>query len=116
MAPLRRFEWMLFFACFFAFAYFHQGGGWNQNARFAEVRAIVEQGRFAIDDYLIYKRAGDKLVRVPMHDAEYAWEGQHYRLSWVDMEWNLFPVNEAPASPSGIGSTDLGARRRSAPH
>lgn len=101
MAPLRRFEWLLFSACFFAFAFFHQGGGWNQNARFAEVRAIVEQGRFAIDDYLIFKRDpaapdSSKLHRLPMRHAEYEWEGQRYRLSWVDMQWNLFPVNESP--------------------
>jgi hypothetical protein len=95
MVPLRRFEWLLFFACFFAFAYFHQGGGWNQNSRFAEVRAIVEEGRFAIDDFLIYKidptdPAGRRFVRVPLHNAEYEWEGKPYRLSWVDMEYNLF--------------------------
>ncbi len=101
MTPLRRFEWLLFAACFFAFAYFHQGGGCNQNARFAEVRAMVEQGRFAIDDYLIYKRDpadpdSAKLHRLPMRHAEYEWEGQRHRLSWVDMQWNLFPVNEAP--------------------
>ena len=104
MTPLRRFEWLLFLTCFFAFAYFHQGGGWNQNARFAEVRAIVEQGRFAIDDYLIYKRDpanpdSGKLLRLPMHHAEYEWQGTRQRLSWVDMEWNLFPVNKAPPAP-----------------
>jgi hypothetical protein len=100
----RRFEWLIFFACFFAFAYFHQGGGWNQNARFAEVRAIVEQGRFAIDDYLIYKRTpaapdGNDLVRLPLKNTEYEWEGQRYRLCWVNMVWELFPVNEAPPDP-----------------
>jgi hypothetical protein len=101
MSPLRRFEWLLFLACFFAFAWFNQGGGWNQNARFAEVRAIVEQGRFAIDDYLIYKRdpakpESNELIRLPLRHAEYEWDGARRRLSWVDMEWNLFPVNEAP--------------------
>ena len=104
MVPLRRFEWLLFFACFFAFAYFHQGGGWNQNSRFAEVRAIAEEGRFAIDDFLIYKidptdPAGRRFVRVPLHNAEYEWEGKPYRLSWVDMEYNLFPVNENSPTP-----------------
>lgn len=103
MISSRRAEWLLFFACFFAFGYFNQGGGWNQNARFAEVRAIVEQGRFAIDDYLIYKRdpasPGHELVRLPLNHTEYKWEGERRRLSWVDMEWNLFPVNEAPPAP-----------------
>jgi hypothetical protein len=32
-------------------AWFFQGGGWNQNARFDTVRAIVEQGSFEISDF-----------------------------------------------------------------
>ena len=56
MSRVQRIELLLFVATFFAFAYFHQGGGWNQNSRFAEVRAMVEEGRFAIDDFLIYQR------------------------------------------------------------
>lgn len=98
----RTIEWLLFFACFFAFAYFNQGGGWNQNARFAEVRAIVEQGRFPIDDYLIYKLDpaspdGNSFIRLPLKHAEYEWEGDVNRLSWVDMTYSLYPVNESPA-------------------
>ncbi len=100
----RRAEWLLFVASFFAFAYFNQGGGWNQNARFAEVRAIVEEGRFAIDDYLIYKRdpaapGGNELVRLPLDHAEYDWEGKRRGLAWVDMVYTLFPVTETPSSP-----------------
>ncbi len=96
MTRVQRIELFLFIACFFAFAYFNQGGGWNQNARFAEVRAIVEQGRFAIDDFLIYKKSedGGDLVRLPLKDAEYTHRGQRFRLCWVDMEWSLFPVGE----------------------
>jgi hypothetical protein len=38
-------------ACLFAgYAYFYQAGGWNQNSRFALVRAIVEHGTLRIDD------------------------------------------------------------------
>jgi hypothetical protein len=44
MTRIQRIELLLFVACLFAFAYFHQGGGWNQNARFAEVRAMAEEG------------------------------------------------------------------------
>ena len=101
MTRLQRLELLLFGACFFAFAYFHQGGGWNQNSRFAEVRAIVEEGRFAIDDFLVYKRdparaTRDHFMRLPLDHAEYTWEGERYRLSWVDQEWTFFPVNEEP--------------------
>jgi len=105
MAPLRRFEWLLFLACFVAFAWFHQGGGWNQNSRFAEVRAIVEEGRFAIDDFLVYKvdpddSTGRRFVRLPLNHAEYQWQGEVRRLAWVDMEYNLYPVNEHSPTPA----------------
>ena len=51
MPARKTFEFVLFLTCWFAFAWFNQGGGWNQNSRFGEVRAIVEEGRFAIDDF-----------------------------------------------------------------
>jgi hypothetical protein len=99
MSRVPRIELLLFIATFFAFAYFHQGGGWNQNSRFAEVRAIVEEGRFAIDDFLIYRRdpAGGELRRIPMQNAEFGMDGQRHRLAWVDMVWTLYPINETPA-------------------
>lgn len=34
-----------------SYAYFYEGGGWNQNSRFDLVRAIVERGTLRIDDY-----------------------------------------------------------------
>ena len=96
MSRVQRLELVLFIATFFAFAYFNQGGGWNQNSRFAEVRAMVEEHRFAIDDFLIYQRdAGSGVLRrIPMHDAEYAIDGQRHRLAWVDMSWTLFPIDK----------------------
>lgn len=33
-----------------AYAYFYQGGGWNQNTRFALVRSLIEQRTLRIDD------------------------------------------------------------------
>ena len=50
----RHVEWLLFVASLLAFAWFHPGGGWNQNARFALVRALVEEGRVAVDSFLVY--------------------------------------------------------------
>jgi len=43
---------------FFSFAYFYEGGGWNQNTRFDLVRAIVENGTVRIDLY--HENTGDK--------------------------------------------------------
>lgn len=42
----------LLLACCYAF--FYQGGGWNQNSRFDQVRSVVESGSWAIDDFLVY--------------------------------------------------------------
>ena len=99
MSRVQRLELILFVATFFAFAYFHQGGGWNQNSRFAEVRAMVEEHRFAIDDFLIYERDAESgvLRRIPMRDAEYTIDGTRHRLAWVDMAWTLDPINKTPA-------------------
>jgi hypothetical protein len=43
---------------FFSFAYFYEGGGWNQNSRFDLLRAIVERRTLQIDAY--HANTGDK--------------------------------------------------------
>jgi hypothetical protein len=47
----RRVAIWLAFITFIACAWFHAGGGWNQNAAFDLTRAIVERHTFAIDAY-----------------------------------------------------------------
>ena len=71
----RRVEALVFALTLFGVAYFHQGGGWNQNVRFALVRAIVEEGTFFIDSYLVYgsdpdASEADKLIRYPLQIVE----------------------------------------------
>lgn len=57
-----RSEWsrtLLIFAVFlFSYAYFYQGGGWNQNSRFDLIRAILDQHTLRIDSY--HENTGDK--------------------------------------------------------
>lgn len=48
---IRRPEAALFAACFAAYAYFYQAGGWNQNTRFDLTRAVVERHTASIDAY-----------------------------------------------------------------
>src|SRR5207244_7433338 len=87
---------MLFIAAFVAFGYFHQGGGWNQNGRFAMVRSIVEEGHFWVDSYLIYGRdqPGDRrLQRVSIQDGEFVSGKQTIVLVWRDEQNRFFPVN-----------------------
>ena len=43
--------WIVGVALFVSYAYFYQAGGWNQNSRFALVRAMVEKQTLRIDAY-----------------------------------------------------------------
>lgn len=91
-----RIEWLLFAMAFIAFAYFHQGGGWNANSRFAMVRAVVEQGRLNIDSYLIYSlpvEPGDDFHRIDIQNAEYEQDGLTNVLVWKDRSGQAFPIN-----------------------
>lgn len=103
MSSLRRLELFVFLACWFAFAYFNQGGGWNQNSRFAEIRAMAEQGRFAIDDFFLYNRAttadgtpSPELTRIPVDHGQFTRDGQRYHICWVSGNWDLTPVGDQP--------------------
>lgn len=49
---------LLGLASFLSFAYFYEGGGWNQNSRFDLLRAIVERHTLTIDAY--HENTGDK--------------------------------------------------------
>jgi hypothetical protein len=53
-------------ALFVSYAYFYQAGGWNQNSRFALVRAILERHTLQIDAYQL--STGDKA----------RWQGHYY--------------------------------------
>src|SRR5262245_31023727 len=89
LAPSRRAELLVFLATFTSFAYFHPGGGWNQNGRFAQVRALVEEGRFAIDSFLVYERdrsdqSARQLSRAIVHRGRVSIDGTLYALAWGD--------------------------------
>ena len=45
----------LFLVLFVTYAFFHQGGGWNQNSRFDQVRALVDSGSLEINAYCSYE-------------------------------------------------------------
>ncbi|MDA1138942.1 MAG: hypothetical protein O3B01_10200 [Planctomycetota bacterium] len=47
-ARIRR---ILFIGVFITYAWFFQGGGWNQNARYDQVWRLVEDGTFDINEY-----------------------------------------------------------------
>ena len=98
-AAERRIQWLLFAVTFIAFAYFHQGGGWNQNVRFAMVRAIVEEGELWIDSYLIYTRGKSeqetRLVSIPVRNAEFSLGGKDFAFAWRDADGRMTPLNRS---------------------
>jgi hypothetical protein len=93
----RRLETALFAAAFLAYAWFHQGGGWSQNGRYAMVRAIVEEHRVAIDDFLIYRP--DPLHRVPVRDGVVEIDGRRVALAW---ERGLRVTGEPEPDPESV--------------
>ncbi len=114
--PSRRLQFLFFIASFLTFAWFHQGGGWNQNARFAEVRAIVEKGTFAVDDFLVYLRDpkypdSSVLIRPDVERGEFMADGKRHQLTWGDWrnvgtpekpEWAQLTVNDERPAPDAI--------------
>lgn len=54
----RRLFWAVFALLFVSYAYFGQGGGWNENSRLDLTRAVVHDGTLAIDEY--HRNTGDK--------------------------------------------------------
>jgi len=63
-------ELALFAAALGTYAYFFQGGGWNQNSRFNLTRAIVEQHTIVVDDYV--QNTGDLAMRDGHHYSDKA--------------------------------------------
>ena len=55
---MTRTKWALFALLFISYAYFYQAGGWNQNSRFALVRAITNEHTLNIDPFRL--ATGDK--------------------------------------------------------
>ena len=109
----RGIEWRLFLAAFLAFAFFHQGGGWNQNARFAMARAVVEENRFSIDSYLFYSGVeqtehGPVMLRTPIIDGGFTYGKRDYGVHWNDADGTLvwqwaLPRPDAPrVDPVGL--------------
>jgi len=110
MSFQRRAEYFLFFVALLAYGWFNQGGGWNQNSRFAEVRAIVDGGELSIDNYFSYQRRSAKLLkRYPVINGDVTIRGKTSRLSWVGQNGNMTPVNgvEPPAKMDAVPIDDL---------
>ncbi len=70
----RSIYFLLFMLFFMTYAYFFQGGGWNQNARICLTRAIIDHGTFAIDSY---KEDAPEMEWVNTGDWAY-YDGHYY--------------------------------------
>jgi hypothetical protein len=110
MSFQRRVEFFLFSVALLTYGWFNQGGGWNQNSRFAEVRAIVDGGELSIDNYFCYVRRGGKMLRrYPVVNGDVTIGAKTYRLSWVGDNGDMTPVNgvEAPTNMDEVAIDDL---------
>jgi hypothetical protein len=111
MSFQRRVELFLFSVALLTFGWFNQGGGWNQNARFAEVRAIVDGGELSIDNYFCYVRKGGKMLRrYPVVNGDVTIGKKTSRLCWVGDNGDMTSVNgvEAPEGMDAVAIDDLG--------
>lgn len=107
--PSLRADALVFSLVLLAVGYFHQGGGWNQNARFAMLRSVVESGSFFIDDYLVYERSADDpdlLERIPVHQGNFRKGGADYALAWRGPSGALLPVDPAAAGARRLVAVD----------
>jgi hypothetical protein len=106
IARLRRQRTTFFLAaCLFAaYAYFYQAGGWNQNSRFALVRAIVEQGTLRIDDTVQFqgRRVTGDLAR--HHGHTYSDKAPGLALVAVAPVMIAYVFLTEPASRAGIAA------------
>src|SRR5262245_59653363 len=96
-----RIELALFAFAWISYAYFHQGGGWNQNGRFALTRALVESREPWIDRYFVYAAAGGegstRLRRVPVSNGVFVEAERSYALAWQHADGSMTPLSaEAP--------------------
>src|SRR4029077_11460601 len=98
---------LIFGVIFFSYAYFYEGGGWNQNSRFDMVRAIVEQSTLRIDAY--HENTNDKAFA----------NGHYYSDKAPGLALLAVPIAEAvkpllratgvdPVSPDGLADLAYG--------
>ena len=66
----------LFLVLFISYAYFYQAGGWNQNSRFALVRAILNEHTVRIDPY--QRNTGDIARSDFVVSLPLLYKGTHY--------------------------------------
>jgi hypothetical protein len=118
-AAPRRFEILLFALAWLSFAYFHQGGGWNQNGRFALTRALVESGHPWIDDFLVYvpregsARPASRACRCGRASSS---DGRELALGWYAGDGPLVPLapectRRGPPGQRRCARSDGGPRR-----
>jgi hypothetical protein len=94
---VRRIEIVLFVLAWTSYAYFHQGGGWNQNGRFALTRALVDTGGVSIDETFVYAPAASSgstgLRRIPVRDGVFTDGGMRFALAWMRPDVRPAPLS-----------------------
>lgn len=91
---------LLFGLVLLVVGWFHQGGGWNQNARFALVRAIVDGRTLFLDDWLVYGKEGThgSLSRASLDRGNFERDGAPAALAWSGPAGRLVPIDAEAAA------------------
>jgi len=87
-------RYALFILLFASYAYFYQAGGWNQNSRFALVRAITNEHSVRIDSF--QKATGDKAF----------FEGHYYSDKAPGLALTAVPIVAATRPIMALGGDD----------
>jgi hypothetical protein len=110
LKPSRRAEALTFALVLLGVGYFHQGGGWNQNSRFAMVRSVVEHGSFFIDSHLVYARRpggpAGALERIPVESGNFERDGIDHALAWRGPTGSLVAVDPEAAGDRKLAGVD----------
>jgi hypothetical protein len=110
LKPSRRAEALTFALVLLGVGYFHQGGGWNQNSRFAMVRSVVEHGSFFIDSHFVYDRrpggTAGALERIPVESGNFERDGIDYAMAWRGPTGALTAVDPDAAGTRKLAGVD----------
>lgn len=98
-----RLELAIFLILFITYSYFHQGGGWANNSRFAQVRSVVEERKFEINHYMIYRFVRDVDGKPRLRRMAFPSGIEKEQIAWIANtgDFSLFQERLYPNKPPG---------------
>lgn len=97
-------EAAIFLILLISYSYFHQGGGWTNNSRFAQIRSVVERRKFEINDYVIYRFVHDVDGKLKLRRMAFPSDIKKEQIAWIANtgDFSLFQGRLYPNKPPGV--------------